>query len=391
MGASPTPSTATPSSRCGSAKRLAGRSRSSTTAPSARTPAPVTVPRPASTTASTARSRLADERGAHRPRAAGGRVRRAVRARPPGDGRRVLGPPARRVRRRRDRRPDDLLRHVPRHGPHAGRDRRSTARRADPRLKPRAGEAALAGAVGAGVRARHLGTDRRTLPASPVARQRRRGAGDRSGTAEPSCASASRTSVPATSPPLVVGTIVLSLLIGSLAGVLGAQRRGVGDAIFVVFADRRLPGRDRLTGLVGLGRLFATLFAAVAGIVSLRMLLKRAGPRPAADRRTPRPASRCRDRRSTEPAPVPRARRWSRRGRARLRQHRSPVARSRERRGGTRRGAAAAARVGRRRPIAAGSSLAVDGLTPLVTPNARLLPHRHRARSCPRSIPTTGG
>ena len=58
--------------------------------------------------------------GAERPRAAGGRVRRALRTRPPGHGRRALGPPARGVFRRGAGGPDDLLRRLPRHGADAG-------------------------------------------------------------------------------------------------------------------------------------------------------------------------------------------------------------------------------------------------------------------------------
>ena len=67
-------------------------------------------------------------RRAHRAGEAGGRVRPALRPRPPGHGRRVLGAPARRLHRRRGGRPHHLLRDVPRPRAGHGRGRRAGAR-----------------------------------------------------------------------------------------------------------------------------------------------------------------------------------------------------------------------------------------------------------------------
>lgn len=81
-------------------------------------------------------------------------------------------------------------------------------------------------------------------------------------------------------PALVVGTIVLSLLIGSLAGVLGAQRRVAGDSIFVLFAIVGFLAAIDAPGSSGWAVIFGALFAAAAGIVSLHTLLKWAGHAP---------------------------------------------------------------------------------------------------------------
>ena len=82
-------------------------------------------------------AQLGHHRRAHRAREARRRVRPALRPRPPGHGRRVLGAAARGVLRRRGRRPHHLLRDVPRPGPGPGRRRRARARGAHPRLTVR--------------------------------------------------------------------------------------------------------------------------------------------------------------------------------------------------------------------------------------------------------------
>jgi DMSO/TMAO reductase YedYZ molybdopterin-dependent catalytic subunit len=182
-------------------------------------------------------------------------------------------------------------------------------------------------------------------------------------------------------PALVTGTIVLTLLIGAVAGMLAAHRRVVGDAFFVAFAALGMVSALDITGSSAGAVVFATVFAAGAGIASLRVTLDWATPREAV---TQRKASR-RGAPQTRRPPPPR---------------RTPATASTS----TRRrflaltgGLAAAALVGgdigralldrvsvaaarakvllpRPRdaapPVPSGSSFAIAGLAPLVTPNA---------------------
>src|SRR5205085_378532 len=150
------------------------------------------------------------------------------------------------------------------------------SRRADPRLKPRAAEDALAGTVAAGVA---LGVaelvagiwHRQPSLVTAVAQQvidrapgvfvrfgiERFGTGDK--------------------PSLIVGTIVLSLVIGSVAGRLAVRRRVVGDAFFVAFGVLGFVAAVDLPNSSALAVALAAVFAAGAGAVSLRTLLAWAG------------------------------------------------------------------------------------------------------------------
>jgi DMSO/TMAO reductase YedYZ molybdopterin-dependent catalytic subunit len=77
-------------------------------------------------------------------------------------------------------------------------------------------------------------------------------------------------------PALVIGTVVLSLLIGAYAGVLANARRVVGETIFVLFAALGFWATIDAPGSSVFAALTAAVLAAGAAIVSLRALLARA-------------------------------------------------------------------------------------------------------------------
>lgn len=169
-------------------------------------------------------------------------------------------------------------------------------------------------------------------------------------------------------PALISGTIVLSLLIGAVAGLLAARRIVVGDAFFVAFAALGLFAAVDIPGSSSVAAVFAAVFAAVAGAVSLRVLLTLAAP-------TATPASAARSaRRAPSPAPTSSRRRFlgltAGLGAAALLT--GDIGRLL-----LDRVSAAAARAKvilprARRPVPpppAGSSFVIDGITPLVTPN----------------------
>lgn len=83
-------------------------------------------------------------------------------------------------------------------------------------------------------------------------------------------------------PSLIVGTIVLSLLVGAVAGMLAARRRVIGDAVFVVFAACGVWAAADLPHSSVVAVVSAAVIAAVTGAVWLRVLLARAArPDPA--------------------------------------------------------------------------------------------------------------
>jgi DMSO/TMAO reductase YedYZ molybdopterin-dependent catalytic subunit len=77
-------------------------------------------------------------------------------------------------------------------------------------------------------------------------------------------------------PALVTGTIVLSLLIGAYAGVFATRSRAVGDGFFVVFAALGFWAAIDAPGASVFAALTAAVCAAAAGVASLRFLLARA-------------------------------------------------------------------------------------------------------------------
>jgi DMSO/TMAO reductase YedYZ molybdopterin-dependent catalytic subunit len=171
-------------------------------------------------------------------------------------------------------------------------------------------------------------------------------------------------------PSLVAGTIVLTLLTGALAGVLARHRHFVGDLIFLAFAALGFFAAIDLSGSSVVAAVVAALFAAGAGAWSLRTMLawaeKPAAARPsAAARGTSRPA----------PAPMSTRRRFlalsggmaaaalisGNIGRLLLDRINVAAARAKVLLPGPRRAAP---------PLPADSSLAVDGISSLVTSNA---------------------
>jgi DMSO/TMAO reductase YedYZ molybdopterin-dependent catalytic subunit len=181
-------------------------------------------------------------------------------------------------------------------------------------------------------------------------------------------------------PALVTGTIALTLLIGVVAGLLAARRRVVGDAFFLAFAVLGMVAALDITGSSAGAVVFGALFAAGAGIASLRVMLGWATQPEAAARS--KPPSRAPETGRVAPPPCTKS---------------TAPAHSRRRFLALTGGLAAAAVVGgdigralldrvsvaaarakvilphpRRAapPIPAGSSFAIAGLSPLVTPNA---------------------
>ncbi len=78
-------------------------------------------------------------------------------------------------------------------------------------------------------------------------------------------------------PSLIVGTIVLSLLIGAEAGRFARRRRVVGDAVFVAFAGLGFAAAVDAPGSSVLAAAFGAVCAAIAGAWSLRTMLAWAG------------------------------------------------------------------------------------------------------------------
>lgn len=172
-------------------------------------------------------------------------------------------------------------------------------------------------------------------------------------------------------PTLILGTIVLSLVIGAYAGSFAIRHRVAGDVFFVVFGALGFLAAIDVPGSSFAAALTAALCAVAAGIVSLRVLLERAS----------QPATYERPTAPTEPG------------------RRSTVLLTNRRRfltlgGGLAAAALVSGNIGRvlldrvsvaaarakvllprpRRaalPLPAGSSFAVAGLAPLITPNDR--------------------
>jgi DMSO/TMAO reductase YedYZ molybdopterin-dependent catalytic subunit len=181
-------------------------------------------------------------------------------------------------------------------------------------------------------------------------------------------------------PTLVTGTIVLTLLIGVIAGLLAARRRLLGDAFFVAFAVLGVLAALNITGSSAGAVVFGAVFAAGAGIVSLRVMLQWAAQPDVAARS--KPATRAPQTRRAAPAPRAKS---------------TAPTHSRRRFLALTGGLAAVAVIGgdlgralldrvsvaaarakvilpkpfrKAPPLPSGSSFPVEGLSPLVTPNA---------------------
>lgn len=171
-------------------------------------------------------------------------------------------------------------------------------------------------------------------------------------------------------PTLILGTIVLSLVIGAYAGVFAIRHRVAGDVFFVVFGALGFLAAIDGPGSSFAAALTAALCAVAAGIVSLRVLLEQAS-QPATYERPTAPTG---PRRSTVVL-------TSRRrflalggglaaaalvsgtiGRALLDRVSVAAARAKVLLPRPRRPAS---------PVPAGSSFAVAGIAPLITPNDR--------------------
>jgi DMSO/TMAO reductase YedYZ molybdopterin-dependent catalytic subunit len=170
-------------------------------------------------------------------------------------------------------------------------------------------------------------------------------------------------------PALIAGTIVLSVLVGALAGVFARSQRMVGDAFLVVFAALGFASAIGAAGASAVAVTFATVCAAAAGIAALRTLLAWAAkPEPE------RPTAKARGTTRNAPAPVSSRRRFLALtgGLAAVALVGGEVGRALLDRINV---AAARAKVllpKARKPIApppAGSTFAVDGISPLITPN----------------------
>ena len=181
-------------------------------------------------------------------------------------------------------------------------------------------------------------------------------------------------------PALVTGTVVITVLIGVVAGLLAARHRIVGDAFFVAFAVLGMIAALDITGSSAGAVVFGALFAAGAGIASLRTMLRRATqPDPAVRSKPPARAPQTRraaptPRTKTAAAPTSTRRRFlvltgglaaaavvgGDIGRALLDRVSVAAARAKVLLPHPRRPAP---------PLPAGSSLAVEGISPLVTPN----------------------
>jgi DMSO/TMAO reductase YedYZ molybdopterin-dependent catalytic subunit len=171
-------------------------------------------------------------------------------------------------------------------------------------------------------------------------------------------------------PTLIVGTIVVSLVLGAVTGLRARRRRGFGDVVFVAFAVVGLLAALDLAGSSGFAVLFGALFSAVAGAITLRVLLSWA-----ARSDTERPSAAARGTTRAAPAPMSSRRRFLALsgglaaaalvsgdiGRALLDRVSVAAARAKVLLPGPRRAAA---------PLPSSSSLAVAGISPLVTPNA---------------------
>ncbi|HEY5012571.1 MAG TPA: hypothetical protein VIK61_07690, partial [Acidimicrobiia bacterium] len=106
-------------------------------------------------------------------------------------------------------------------------------------------------------------------------------------------------------PSLITGTIVLSLLIGAMAGVYARRRRIVGDATFAAFAVLGFVAANDLSGASVFAVGFAAVCAALAGAAALRMMLRWAA-RPEPER----PSAAARGTTRTAPAPMSSRRRF---------------------------------------------------------------------------------
>lgn len=171
-------------------------------------------------------------------------------------------------------------------------------------------------------------------------------------------------------PSLIVGTIVLSLVIGAEAGTFARNRRLVGDAVFVAFAALGYVAAVDLAGASVLAVAIAAVSAAVAGAVSLRTTLAWATPSEPSSVREP--AARA----ARPVAPTSSRRRFlvlsgglaaaalvsGNLGRLLLDRVSVAAARAKVLLPRARKAAP---------PIAAESRLAVNGLSPLITPNER--------------------
>jgi DMSO/TMAO reductase YedYZ molybdopterin-dependent catalytic subunit len=106
-------------------------------------------------------------------------------------------------------------------------------------------------------------------------------------------------------PALITGTVVASLVIGALAGMLAANRRLVGDGFFVAFAVLGMTAAIKTAGSSSAAAVVAAVLAAAAGAYSLRVLLAWAErPEPA------RPSAAARGTKRVAPAPVSSRRRF---------------------------------------------------------------------------------
>ncbi|HEX4492889.1 MAG TPA: molybdopterin-dependent oxidoreductase [Acidimicrobiia bacterium] len=94
-------------------------------------------------------------------------------------------------------------------------------------------------------------------------------------------------------PTLVTGTVVVSLLIGALAGVFARRRRIVGDVVFVAFAVVGWLAALDAAGSSAAAVTVAAIFAGLIGVFGLRALLWRsARPEPKrVNARAPQPMS----------------------------------------------------------------------------------------------------
>jgi DMSO/TMAO reductase YedYZ molybdopterin-dependent catalytic subunit len=170
-------------------------------------------------------------------------------------------------------------------------------------------------------------------------------------------------------PTLVFSTIVLCLILGGVAGVMARRRRGFGDVVFVAFGVLGSIAALDLAGSSGFAVVFAAIFAAAAGAATLRRLLSWAARPDVAV-----PSAGARGTTRAAPAPMSSRRRFlalsgglaaaallsGAIGRALLDRVSVAAARAKVLLPRPRRAAP---------PLAPGSSLAVVGISPLVTPN----------------------
>ena len=171
-------------------------------------------------------------------------------------------------------------------------------------------------------------------------------------------------------PALVTGTIVLSIVIGALAGVFARRRRSVGDACFVAFAGLGMAATIDTAGSSTAAAVVAALLAAAAGAAALRVMLAWAArPEPT------RPSAAARGTTRAAPAPMSSRRRFlaltgalaaaavvsGELGRVLLDRVSVAAARANVLLPRPRRAAP---------PLPTGSSYTVEGISPLVTPNA---------------------